>query len=359
VGRTWRIGEVAERTGLTRRTLRHYDELGLLVPAGRSTGDYRLYDEADLLRLLQIQNLKALGLGLPEIAEALADPELDATSTLRSHLGQLEASLAAQQRLMDRLRSLAGQADRSWEDILGAIAMTQALAHPDPMRRIRAALDPGAASTSELMRALRDEGDPAVREVLMWSLAQRPDAAEAGLAGLDDPDPDIRSLMVRLLAKVRAPVSAALVVLLSDPDPRVVGSVVQAVGQLGDPVAVVPLTALLGDARLRAADLVEALAGFGTAAVDALARAVQAPSVPARLAAVEALGRIGSESPGQDERVAHLLGPLVDDPDEGVRTASVLALDEVGPAGRPGLEQALHVHSLAPLVRRLLDLHGT
>jgi DNA-binding transcriptional MerR regulator len=67
VGRTWRIGEVADRTGLTRRTLRHYDELGLLVPAGRSGGDYRLYDEDDLLRLLQIQNLKALGLSLPEI----------------------------------------------------------------------------------------------------------------------------------------------------------------------------------------------------------------------------------------------------------------------------------------------------
>ncbi|HEY5484495.1 MAG TPA: MerR family DNA-binding transcriptional regulator, partial [Propionibacteriaceae bacterium] len=36
MGRTWRIGEVADRTGLTRRTLRHYDELGLLIPAGRT-----------------------------------------------------------------------------------------------------------------------------------------------------------------------------------------------------------------------------------------------------------------------------------------------------------------------------------
>ena len=73
MGRTWRIGEVAARTGLTPRTLRHYDELGLLVPSARSWGDYRLYDEADLLRLLQVQNLKALGLSLAEIADALAE----------------------------------------------------------------------------------------------------------------------------------------------------------------------------------------------------------------------------------------------------------------------------------------------
>ena len=47
-----RIGDVVERTGLTHRTLRHYDELGLLSPSGRSSGDYRLYSEDDLRRLL-------------------------------------------------------------------------------------------------------------------------------------------------------------------------------------------------------------------------------------------------------------------------------------------------------------------
>lgn len=205
MGRTWRIGEVADRTGLTRRTLRHYDELGLLIPAGRSGGDYRLYDEVDLLRLLQIQNLKALGLSLPEIAAALADPDLDATTTLRSHLVQLEESIAAQRGLAARLQNLATNTDRSWEDVLAAIAMTQALAHPDPIVRIRAALQPSATSTRDLVDALTGETDPAVREVLMWSLAQQRDAAEAALARLDDPDPDLRCLFVRLLAKLRAP----------------------------------------------------------------------------------------------------------------------------------------------------------
>ncbi len=134
MSRTWRIGEVAERTGLTRRTLRHYDELGLLVPSARSWGDYRLYDEDDLLRLLQIQSLKALGLSLPEVAGVLADPAMNAAATLRSHLAHLEDRIEAEARLADRLRTLAGAAERSWEDVLDAISLTQALAHPDPDR---------------------------------------------------------------------------------------------------------------------------------------------------------------------------------------------------------------------------------
>ena len=83
MGRTWRIGEVADRTG--------YRDCATTQLGSAYGGDYRLYDEDDLLRLLQIQNLKALGLSLPEIADALADPDLDASTTLRSHLVQLES----------------------------------------------------------------------------------------------------------------------------------------------------------------------------------------------------------------------------------------------------------------------------
>ena len=83
-----RIGEVARRTGLTQRTLRHYDQLGLLVPGGRSDGDYRLYSRADLERLLEIQHLKSLGLSLAEVAEALDDPGADAATLLARHVAR-------------------------------------------------------------------------------------------------------------------------------------------------------------------------------------------------------------------------------------------------------------------------------
>lgn len=68
----WQIGEVAKRTGLTHRTLRYYEELGLLVPSGRLDGGFRLYTEADVQRLGEIQQLKdVLGASLREIKTML------------------------------------------------------------------------------------------------------------------------------------------------------------------------------------------------------------------------------------------------------------------------------------------------
>lgn len=61
------IGEVAERTGLSLRTLRHYDEIGLLTPSFRSAGGYRLYTEDDLARLLVIRRMKPLGYSLEDM----------------------------------------------------------------------------------------------------------------------------------------------------------------------------------------------------------------------------------------------------------------------------------------------------
>ena len=66
-----KVGELARRTGLTVRTLHHYDEIGLLNPTGRSDGGYRLYGEADVQRLHSIQALRHLGLALNDIAGVL------------------------------------------------------------------------------------------------------------------------------------------------------------------------------------------------------------------------------------------------------------------------------------------------
>jgi len=66
------IGELAERAELSLRTIRHYDEVGLLVPSGRSDGGFRLYTEGDLERLLLIRRMKPLGFTLEEMGELLA-----------------------------------------------------------------------------------------------------------------------------------------------------------------------------------------------------------------------------------------------------------------------------------------------
>lgn len=66
------IGEIAERTGLSLRTLRHYDEVGLLPPSGRSDGGFRLYSGDDLDRLMLIRRMKPLGYTLEQMSELLS-----------------------------------------------------------------------------------------------------------------------------------------------------------------------------------------------------------------------------------------------------------------------------------------------
>ncbi|MCC3761773.1 MerR family transcriptional regulator [Glycomyces sp. TRM65418] len=66
------IGEVAERTCLSLRTIRYYEEVGLVVPSERSQGRFRLYTEADVRRLWLIRRLKPLELSLDQIRDLLA-----------------------------------------------------------------------------------------------------------------------------------------------------------------------------------------------------------------------------------------------------------------------------------------------
>ncbi|ASU77014.1 MerR family transcriptional regulator [Actinopolyspora erythraea] len=91
------IGEVAERCGLSLRTIRYYEEVGLVAPSARSQGGFRLYTEADLRRLTVIKRMKPLGLQLEEMRELL---EL---------LSREPTELTARER--ERLRDFQGKAD--------------------------------------------------------------------------------------------------------------------------------------------------------------------------------------------------------------------------------------------------------
>ncbi|EPD86360.1 hypothetical protein HMPREF1529_00412 [Microbacterium sp. oral taxon 186 str. F0373] len=70
-GGMMQIGELAERTELSLRTLRHYDEIGLLEPSGRSEGGFRLYTEGDYQRLMLIRRMKPLGYSLEQMRDLL------------------------------------------------------------------------------------------------------------------------------------------------------------------------------------------------------------------------------------------------------------------------------------------------
>ena len=69
------IGEVAARTELSLRSLRHWDEVGLLRPSGRTDGGFRLYTEADVEKILVIRRMKPLGFTLDQMSAAMRDIE--------------------------------------------------------------------------------------------------------------------------------------------------------------------------------------------------------------------------------------------------------------------------------------------
>jgi MerR family transcriptional regulator, thiopeptide resistance regulator len=105
--RLWKVGELAKQTGLTVRTLHHYDEIGLLSPSRRSQSGYRLYDGEDIARLLQILSLRQLGFSLEEIRASLDRPELSLPRVLELHIGRLREGIELQRKLCGRLEAMA------------------------------------------------------------------------------------------------------------------------------------------------------------------------------------------------------------------------------------------------------------
>ncbi len=108
----YRVGEFASRTGVTVRTLHHYDHIGLLQPSTRSEAGYRLYGEPELLRLQQVLTLRQLGFSLGQIAELLARPDFDLEASMRL---QRRALLAQIDRLKKTEASIGLLLDRRLE----------------------------------------------------------------------------------------------------------------------------------------------------------------------------------------------------------------------------------------------------
>jgi DNA-binding transcriptional MerR regulator len=102
--RFMQIGEVAERTGLTQRTLRYYESIGLLAPATRMEGGFRLYTEEDIRRLDQIVQLKRLlGFSLAEIRQIV---EADETLRQIRHENKIEPDPFERRSRLERAQSI-------------------------------------------------------------------------------------------------------------------------------------------------------------------------------------------------------------------------------------------------------------
>lgn len=125
-----KVGELAKRTGLTVRTLHHYDAVGLLKPSARSPSGYRLYDAGDVARLHAICALRQLGLSLPAIAELLAAPGMPLAEIVARQIRALDQEIAQARELRSRLSlletALATGAAPGMEDALATLELMSA-----------------------------------------------------------------------------------------------------------------------------------------------------------------------------------------------------------------------------------------
>ena len=112
----WKVGDLAERTGLSVRTLHYYDEIGLLPPSGRTDSGHRLYSAGDVLHLQQIRSLRALGFGLKQIREFLEKPDFSVREAIQLHILGLKEQIRLRQELLRRLEAVAARL-RSAEEI--------------------------------------------------------------------------------------------------------------------------------------------------------------------------------------------------------------------------------------------------
>ncbi len=104
-----KVGELARRSGLTVRTLHHYDSIGLLKPSGRSDAGYRLYNRGDVARLHQVQALRRFGMALADIGQFLAKPDTSLPDLIARQIDSLDRQIAEAAKLREQLTALRGQ----------------------------------------------------------------------------------------------------------------------------------------------------------------------------------------------------------------------------------------------------------
>ena len=98
-----KVGELSKTIGLTKRTLRFYNQIGLLSPSGKTESGHRLYNDTDLSRLQQILSLKELGLSLEEIKAILDSNQISPLEIVNLQIIRIKKQIKEQQYVLDQL----------------------------------------------------------------------------------------------------------------------------------------------------------------------------------------------------------------------------------------------------------------
>ena len=139
-----RVGELARRTGLSVRTLHHWDHVGLFPPARRTPAGHRLYGPYEIERLQRILSLRSLGLGLEEIGTLLSNRKATLESVLRAHRTEVRAQRILLEQLETRLDRILNAREKgqpiSPEDLLQTmetIAMIEKHYSPEQLEALK------------------------------------------------------------------------------------------------------------------------------------------------------------------------------------------------------------------------------
>jgi len=154
-----KVGELARRTGLTVRTLHHYDEIGLLKPSLHTEAGYRLYTAPDVARLQQVLSLRQLGFGLEQVRDCLDRPDFSPLEVIRLHVERLREQIELQRKLCERLEALAEHfrtaGEVSADEFLYTIevmTMMEKYYTPEQMESFRKRYEADPEGTAELAR---------------------------------------------------------------------------------------------------------------------------------------------------------------------------------------------------------------
>ncbi|MET9531854.1 MerR family transcriptional regulator [Streptomyces sp. NPDC006649] len=312
------IGEVARRSGVSARMLRHYESLGLVRPSGRTGSGYREYSGQDIRRIFHIESLRSLGLSLREIGRALDEPGFTPSALVGDLVRQARERIAAETELLTRLRRIDAAEPTGWEDVLQVVALLKALGSKSADTRQRAALssaDEVPVPVEALVEAALSETEPNVAGALRWALARSGDGGPALLAeGLGSPVAAVRERAVQALAELPAgEATAHLRDALASPDAVVRGYAALALGTRGMADAVPTLMGMIVEGRndTDAADALSVLASdpatadqIATGLVDRLAHGTAEASARGRL--TQALAGIpGARASGALVELSH------------------------------------------------------
>ncbi len=208
------IGDVARRSGVSARMLRHYESLGLVRPTGRTDVGYRAYSSEDIRRIFHIESLRSLGLSLRDVRRALDDPDFTPSELVDDLIHQTRERIASETELLTRLRRIGAAEPADWEDVLQVVALLQALVSESAGKRQRAALssvEENPVPVEALVEAALSETDPNVAGALRWALARSGDAGLALLAdGLGSPVAEVRKRAIESIAEIPDDAATAL-----------------------------------------------------------------------------------------------------------------------------------------------------